>query len=107
MERKATNPFYLSRAWRKVRQKRLEMDCYLCQDCLKEWEATGRGTVHPATMVHHIDPLELCPEKALDLDNLISLCDACHNKRHPEKGGAIPETPREIPAGLRVIRIEG
>jgi hypothetical protein len=29
--------------------------------------------------VHHIEPVHLCPEKELDIDNLITLCnDPCH-----------------------------
>ncbi len=40
-----------------------------------------------ADMVHHIKPRDEYPELSLTLDNLISLCNACHNKEHPEKGG--------------------
>jgi len=39
----------------------------------------------PATEVHHIAHVDTAPELAWDLDNLISLCHACHNKQHPEK----------------------
>ena len=38
-------------------------------------------------MVHHIKPRRDYPELALVDSNLISLCDECHNKMHPEKGG--------------------
>ena len=31
-------------------------------------------------MVHHIKPLEDYPELALELDNLISLCNDCHEQ---------------------------
>ena len=41
----------------------------------------------PADMVHHIKERTEYPELALTLENLISLCNACHNKEHPEKGG--------------------
>ncbi len=34
----------------------------------------------PADMVHHIKERSEYPELALTLDNLISLCNACHNK---------------------------
>jgi 5-methylcytosine-specific restriction enzyme A len=36
-------------------------------------------------MVHHIEELSDKPELALNEDNLISLCNSCHNKEHPEK----------------------
>nr|DAR84995.1 MAG TPA: HNH endonuclease [Caudoviricetes sp.] len=32
--------------------------------------------------VDHIKELEFYPEFALDIDNLRTLCKACHNKRH-------------------------
>ena len=38
-----------------------------------------------ATTVHHIKHYDEYPELALENDNLISLCDACHNYFHPEK----------------------
>lgn len=37
-------------------------------------------------MVHHKKHADEYPELAYDLDNLESLCEACHNKKHPEKG---------------------
>ena len=38
-----------------------------------------------ATTVHHIKHYDEYPELALNNDNLISLCEACHNNMHPEK----------------------
>jgi len=38
-----------------------------------------------ATEVHHIKHLEDFPDLAYEDDNLVSLCHACHNARHPEK----------------------
>jgi predicted kinase len=35
-------------------------------------------------VVHHIKQLEEYPELALDPDNLVSLCNLCHNREHPE-----------------------
>ena len=34
---------------------------------------------------HHIKHADEYPELAYKDDNLISLCDACHNAEHPEK----------------------
>lgn len=72
--------FYNSAAWQKVREAALIRDHYLCQPCLR------RERLTPATTVHHIKPIETHPELALDPDNLESICPACHNREHPEKG---------------------
>lgn len=74
-----TKQFYNSKEWQDCREVALVRDHYLCQHCLREKRFT------PATSVHHIEHLKDCPERALDLDNLISLCTICHNKEHPEK----------------------
>jgi 5-methylcytosine-specific restriction endonuclease McrA len=76
-----TETFYKSRAWQRKREAILRRDKYICQNCKRY----GRNT--EATTVHHIIHLEDAPELALDNDNLVSLCAACHNKLHPEKGG--------------------
>lgn len=102
---KKPDPFYKSAAWRQLRRLALQRDHYLCQDCLA---AKRRGEmVRPrdATVVHHIRPVEQRPDLKLDMDNLISLCDACHNKRHPEKGGSPGQEPATPPAGIRVIKV--
>lgn len=64
--------FYHTRAWRRVRQLALHRDHYLCQACLKN------NRITPATEVHHVKPLELYPDLALELSNLTSLCWQCH-----------------------------
>ncbi|MCY8126047.1 HNH endonuclease [Bacillus spizizenii] len=33
-------------------------------------------------MVHHIEEYADNPDRGLDMDNLVSLCNSCHNKRH-------------------------
>lgn len=74
-------PFdYNARKWRAKRLAILKRDKYLCQDCKRY----GRRT--EATTVHHIKHADMFPELAYKNDNLVSLCEACHNKRHPEKG---------------------
>jgi len=72
--------FYLSPGWRAARARKLQKDP-LCEDCLVE------GRVTPATMVHHEKSVRDYPELALVESNFRSLCDPCHNKKHPEKGG--------------------
>lgn len=74
---------------------------------LNVWALTGGAEISApksATVVHHIKPLAGHPEMALDLDNLESLCDACHNKKHPEKGAGRQDVPTRI-AGVRIVKV--
>ncbi|SJZ89574.1 HNH endonuclease [Pilibacter termitis] len=77
---KKTNPFYLSKEWRKIRKEVLVRDHYECVWCRKRGEVT---TLASATLeVDHIKELKDYPELALDKDNLRTLCKKCHNERH-------------------------
>lgn len=73
--------FYKSKRWQIKRQQILRRDRYLCVECSKY----GRRV--DATTIHHIKPLEHFPELAFVSGNLVSLCEKCHNRMHPEKGG--------------------
>jgi 5-methylcytosine-specific restriction endonuclease McrA len=73
--------YYHSERHKRWRAAVLRRDKYLCQDCL----AYGRKT--PATTAHHIKERADYPELQYDVDNGVALCAACHNKRHPGKGG--------------------
>ena len=75
------NEFYLSSKWKRKREQILRRDNYLCQNCKRY------GRQRQAATVHHIKHYDEFPELALKDDNLISLCAACHNLQHPEKGG--------------------
>ena len=71
--------FYTSTAWKNKREAILSRDGYMCRNCKRY------GRQRPATTVHHIKHFDEYPELALESDNLISLCEACHNLMHPEK----------------------
>lgn len=71
--------FYNSRTWRRKRREILSRDNKECQSC----KAQGKHAW--ATCVHHIQHLRKRPDLSLVDNNLIALCDACHNKMHPEK----------------------
>lgn len=79
-------------------------DRYMCRDCMERFEAGYGIRPRRATMVHHMIPLEERPDLALDLDNLRSLCDECHNRRHPEKNQNRKKSEKE-PTRMRVIRV--
>lgn len=105
-KRKPTNPFYYSKPWRAVRVRVLERDHGMCMLCMERFM---RGGVKPrtATVVHHILHLEDRPDLALDMDNLQSLCEICHNQQHPEKGmnGGSAEPPNPMHSNVRIIKI--
>lgn len=73
------NPNYKTSKWKKKREKILMRDNYLCRECRRY------GRIKQATTVHHIKHADKYPELFYENDNLVSLCDACHNKMHPEK----------------------
>lgn len=73
--------FYHTKRWHKLRAAVLRRDGYQCQRCKRY------GRLRQASTVHHIKHLDEYPELACDPKNLVSLCAACHNEMHPEKGG--------------------
>ena len=86
MAYKPSNPFYHTEAWKRARAAALERDAGMCQDCMERFRAGHGVKPRRATMVHHLKSIEERPDLSLDLGNLRSLCDKCHNGRHPEKG---------------------
>lgn len=79
--------FYNSTPWKHARLKALERDNNECQKC------KSRGLYNEAECVHHKKHVKQYPQLALELDNLISLCNECHNQEHPEKLRVKPRTP--------------
>lgn len=75
----AETDFYNSEAWKNKRKNILKRDGYMCQYCKRY------GRAREAAVVHHKKHYDEYPELGLRNDNLISLCNACHNKEHPEK----------------------
>ena len=68
--------FYKSAAWQKKRKQALRRDGWICKDCEQE------GIITVAEEVHHIIETKDDWSKRLDIDNVVSLCKSCHNKRH-------------------------
>ena len=98
---KPSDPFYHSEAWKKARKAALVRDGGMCQDCMARFRAGYGKKPRRADMVHHILSRETRPDLELCLENLISLCSECHNKRHPEKG----EQAKQVTAGKTRMRI--
>ncbi len=72
------------RAWA---AKVLRRAGYLCEVCRRYGRLDQNGLPVAATVAHHIRPLSECPERAFDVTNGQALCESCHNRMHPEKGG--------------------
>lgn len=71
--------FYASSAWRFIREEKLTQNPF-CEECIRKGiELT------PATEVDHIIPIAVEPYKALDFDNLQSLCKPCHINKTSEE----------------------
>lgn len=106
-EYKESLPFYHTAAWKRIRQAALMRDGGMCQACMERLRAGTGFRPRRATMVHHVIPISERPDLALELDNLRSLCAACHAAEHPEKGER-PRAPEEKYEGqtrMRIVRI--
>lgn len=88
ISKKDVDKFYSSYTWQKSRGATLERDDYLCQVCIEDGEPI------PADTVHHIVHLRDDPSKALDDDNLISVCRDCHSDLHSETSRQNNETKK-------------
>ena len=67
-------------AWRHARRKALERDRWTCQDC----------GAREHLVVHHIRPFAECENRRIAhaLDNLVTVCAACHQVRHGRPAGS-------------------
>ena len=79
----------------------------MCVTCMAEFAQCERVRPEAATLVHHVIPVEQRPDLALDLDNLVSLCDSHHAKCHPEKGkrGNEDNKPLQTDGGPVIVKI--
>jgi 5-methylcytosine-specific restriction protein A len=82
---KKVNEFYRSADWNKARQQALLRDNGLCMHCYRD------KRIVMADMVHHVVAVKDDWSKRLEIDNLISLCNSCHNKIH-----------KHTPRGLKI-----
>jgi len=71
--------FYHSKAWQRVREVAVARDYALCQDCMKSKKITIYN------VVHHVVSIKKNYDKRLDINNLICLCESCHQIRHKEE----------------------
>ncbi|UWR04737.1 HNH endonuclease [Ruegeria conchae] len=81
------DPFYSSKAWRKVRALVRKRDRQCCTKCGVSVRARGSG------LVDHIKDRKQYPQLALFPPNLRTLCWSCHNARHADLRTGRPERP--------------
>lgn len=82
-----SDDFYDWPEWVRSRAKVLRMDNLECQIC------KSRHRYRKAVIVHHVKHLRDRPDLALSVIDpdtgsrqLVSLCRACHEEQHPERG---------------------
>ncbi|NOW08061.1 HNH endonuclease [Clostridium beijerinckii] len=73
---KQVNKFYKDPKWIAKRSRILKRDEYRCKECLRYGRSVAAATVH------HVIPLDQRPDLKFNSDNLISLCNKCHDKMH-------------------------
>jgi len=61
--------FYNSKEWQATRANKLSLNP-ICEHCKRLM----------ATECHHIDPVKANWNRRLDIDNLMSVCQACHKR---------------------------
>ena len=69
----ATDGFYQSPAWRSLRALKKSLDP-LCEECKQ------KGILREMKLADHIIPINQ-GGAALDINNLQSLCEKCHNRK--------------------------
>ena len=93
-------------AWKKKSRNIRERDNYMCQACLNGIGFLPERRITTNNLqVHHIIPLKKDRNKAFDSDNLITLCEQCHELAEvgiipTAKLREIAEKSEKIPPGV-------
>lgn len=91
---------YNNKQWAVVKQRAEFRDNSLCMLCL------SNKTIKSSQAVHHIIELKENILKAFDLNNLISLCESCHQSVH-SKYNSSDKSKEEIQRLLFRLIVEG
>lgn len=75
--------FKYDKRWKRKASVIKKRDDYLCQVCKRNNKTTE------GTHVHHISPVETNPDLAMENNNLITLCNDCHEKMHNRTTGQL------------------
>lgn len=96
IKRKTTNSFHKQPKWIRKREVILRRDQYMCRHCKRYGKTTQ------AEMVHHIYPVEDYPHLGLVNENLISLCNKCHEKMHNRIAGELTKVGKGWQARIKI-----
>lgn len=78
-QRKKRDPFYNSHEWKLIRMDALKRSNFSCEACgAEKGDYTEDNTRKTKLTAHHIIPRSINPDLSLDLDNIVILCEACH-----------------------------
>ena len=81
---KRWNKYYGSMSWHRLREAKL-LDQPLCERCLSLGKVTAAECIHHRIVFGSAPTDELRWQLFLDMDNLVSLCTACHRHIHDTK----------------------
>lgn len=81
---------YENKRWDNLRKTILRRDEYMCQECKRY------GRLREGSHVHHIFPAETYEEYRYKTWNLITLCQACHNKMHDRDTHQLSKAGEEL-----------
>lgn len=79
--------YYHQKRHKEWAEKVLKRADYLCEECKRYGRLDKDGLPVRATTAHHEKPRDKYPELQYVVSNGKALCEKCHNKKHPEKGG--------------------
>jgi 5-methylcytosine-specific restriction endonuclease McrA len=80
---------YKTTRWKRKRKIILKRDEYMCRECRRYGKTTAASTVH------HVIPVEEQPKLAFVNENLLSLCDPCHDAMHDRNNDVLTELGRQ------------
>lgn len=87
--------FYSSNAWKECRKAYASSVGGLCERCMES------GIYSPGEVVHHKTPLTAWnindPTITLNWDNLMLVCNACHQQIHSGRRWKVDEFGRVVP----------
>lgn len=81
---------YKQKRWTNLREQILKRDKYLCKECLRYGKKTD------AYLVHHIFPASQVKEYRYLKENLISLCNSCHNELHDRNSDELTDKGQQL-----------
>lgn len=84
--KKGSGTMYKTGKWKQKRSSILRRDGYECKHCKRHGKATLANTVH------HIIPIEVDTTLAYTNQNLISLCNSCHESMHDRHNDTLSST---------------